>query len=143
LGLLRNEQGVEAASPLPFACVRSSYSHLKAITTTAITLLNAAQTQSALQTFEKPVSFEWVGRPTQKLIGTVRRREPNVSFRREVRSEDASFDVSDSDAPFRPQWPEALGVQGAAPGGSFRRGKWVGSWADGFDAGAGESFGHP
>ena len=66
-----NQQGVDAASPLPFACVRSSYSHLKGITTTAITLLNAAQTQSAPQTIENPVSFGQVGRPTQKLIGKV------------------------------------------------------------------------
>ena len=65
------EQGVETASPLPFASVRSSYSHLRGITTTAITLLNTAQTQSALQTIENPVSFGWLGRPTQKLIGKV------------------------------------------------------------------------
>jgi len=35
----------------------------------------------------------------------------------------------------QPRWLEALGVQGAAREGSFRRGKWVGSWAYGFDVG--------
>jgi hypothetical protein len=44
-----------------------------------------------------------VGRPTQKLIGTVGRHESNANFAAEFRSEGLSFDVShsDSDAPFR------------------------------------------
>ena len=48
-----NAQGVETAALLPFACGRSSYKRLKVIISSAITLLNAAQTQSASETLVK------------------------------------------------------------------------------------------
>ncbi len=63
----RGRSGVTSATRLRAFILQS----FESLATTAITLLNAAHTQSALQTFENSVSFEGVGRPTQKLIGTV------------------------------------------------------------------------